>query len=107
MKNKPIVIGIIAVASPIPLVIFTSIWSLIWSFYIGLGLLNYDTVPQWILVVSLLPLFISPIFGLMGIIHSMVKIKTKKAWFAFFLSVIGLLENFILIYGMSYLGSRF
>ena len=107
MKNKPILTGIIAVASPVPMVIFTAIWSWVWFFGIGMGLLNYDTVQQWILIVSLIPLFISPIFGLLGIIHSMVKIKTKKAWFAFFLSLIGLLENFILIYGMYYLGSRF
>ena len=107
MKNNPIVTGFIAFFSPIPLVIFTIIWSWVWFFGIGIGLLNYDTVPQWMLVVTLLPLFISPILGLLGIIHSMVKIKTKTAWFAFFLSVIGLLENFILFYGMYYLGSRF
>ena len=107
MKNRPIVTGIIAAASPIPTVIFTVIWSWVWFFGIGMGLLNYDTVPQWILIVSLLPLLVSPIFGLLGIIHGMVKIKTKKAWFGIFLSVIGLFENFILIYGMYYLGSRF
>ena len=63
MKNKPVVTGIIAVASPIPLIIFTVLWSWLWFFGIGIGLLNYDTVPQWILVCSLLPLFISPTFG--------------------------------------------
>ena len=107
MKNRPIVTGIIAVASPIPLVIFTVIWSWVWFFGIGMGLLNYDTVPQWTLTVSLLPLLISPIFGLLGIIHGIVKIKTRKAWLGIFLSVMGLFENFILIYGMYYLGSRF
>jgi hypothetical protein len=107
MKNRPIVTGIIAVASPIPLVIFTIIWSWTWFFDIGIGLLNYDAVPQWILTVSLLPLLISPIFGLLGIIHGIVKIKMRKAWSGIFLSVIGLFENFILIYGMYYLGSRF
>ena len=107
MKNRPIATGIIAVASPIPLVIVTVIWSWVWFFGIGMGLLNYDTVPRWMLTVSLLPLFISPIFGLLGIIHGIVKIKTRKAWLGIFLSVIGLFENFILIYGMYYLGSRF
>ena len=107
MKNRPIVTGIIAAASPIPMVIFTVIWSCVWFLGIGMGLLNYDTVPQWIFIVSLLPLLVSPIFGLLGIIHGLVKIKTKKAWLGIFLSVIGLFENFILIYGMYYLGSRF
>ena len=107
MKHRPIATGIIAVASPIPVVIFTVIWSWVWFFDIGMGLLNYDTVPQWILTVSLLPLLISPIFGLLGIIHGIVKIKTRKAWLGIFLSVIGLFENFVLIYGMCYLGSRY
>ena len=107
MKNRPIVTGIIAVTSPIPIVIFTAIWCWVWFFGIGMGLLNYDTVPQWILIVSLLPLLISPVFGLLGIIHSIVKIRTRKAWLGIFLSVIGLFENLILIYGMYYLGSRF
>ena len=78
MKNNPIVTGFIAFFSPIPMVIFTIIWSWVWFFGIGIGLLNYDTVPQWMLVVTLLPLFISPILGVLGIIHSMVKIKTKR-----------------------------
>ena len=107
MKNKPIVTGIIAVASPIPMASFTTIWCWIWCFGIGIGLLNYDTIPPWMLVVSLMPLLISPIFGLLGIIHSMIKIKTKKAGLALFLSVIGLLENFILLYEMYYVGTRF
>ena len=107
MKNKPIITGIIAVASPIPLIILTVMWSWAWFFGIGMGLLNYDTVPQWILTISLLPLLISPFLGLLGIIHGIVKIKARKAWLGIFLSVIGLLENFTLFYGMYYLGSRF
>lgn len=107
MKNKPIVTGIIAVASPIPLIVFTVLWSWIWFFGIGIGLLNYDTVPQWMLVCSLSPLFISPAFGLLGIVHGVIKIKLKRAWLGIFLSVLGLIENFILIYGMCYIGSRF
>ena len=107
MKNKPIITGIIAVASPTPLIIFTVMWSWAWFFGIGMGLLNYDTVPQWILTISLVPLLISPFLGLLGIIHGIVKIKAGKAWLGIFLSVIGLLENFILFYGTYYLGSRF
>ena len=86
MKNRPIITGIIAVASPIPLIIFTVIWCWVWFFGIGMGLLNYDTVPQWILIISLFPLLISPILGLLGIIHSIVKIKTRKAVLGVFLS---------------------
>lgn len=107
MNNRPIVTGIIAVASPVPLLIFTVLWCWMWFFGIGMGLLNYDAVPQWILVCSLLPLLISPALGLSGIIHGVIKIKAKRAWFGILLSVAGLIENLVLIYGMYYIGSRF
>ena len=107
MKSRPLVTGIIAVASPIPMVIFTILWSWLCFFGIGMGILNYDTVPQYISIISLSPILISPILGLLGVIHGIVKIKTNKALLGIVLSVIGLLENFILIYGMYYLGSRF
>ena len=107
MKNKPLVTGIIAVVSPVPLIVFTVLWSWIWCFGIGMGLLNFDTIPQWILICSLLPLFISPALGLLGIVHGIIKIKLKRAWVGILLSVLGLIENFILIYGMGYIGSRF
>ena len=107
MKNKPIVTGIIAAASPIPLYNFTIFWCLVWFLGIGVGLLNYDAIPQWMVVCALLPWLISPSLGLLGIVHGVIKIKTKRAWLGVLLSVIGLSENFILIYVSYYLGSRF
>ena len=107
MKNNPVVTGMIAVTSPIPLIIFTVLWSWLLFFISGIGLLNCDPIPQWISVCSLLPLLISPALGLLGVIHGIVKIKTKRAWLGILLSVIGLIENFALIYGMYYIGSGF
>lgn len=107
MKNKSLAIGIIAAASPIPLIIFTAIWSWLWFFGIGMGLLNYDTMPTWILFFSLLPLLVSPAFGVYGIIHGCTRIKEKYSLGCALLSVIGLIENFLLIFGMYYLGSNF
>ena len=107
MKNKPIVSGIIAIASPIPLIIFTALWCWIWTFAIGMGLFHYDNIPNWIWPVALLPLFISPILGVLGIIHGIIKRKEKSAWLGITLSIMGLLENALLIYGMAFLGSRF
>lgn len=107
MKDKPIITGIIAAISPLPLLIFTVIWSWVLFFGIGIGLLNYDTVPQWMQFFILAPLLISPAFGLLGIIHGVIKIKKERAWLGIFLSVIGLIENVILIYGMYYIGSRY
>jgi len=93
MKNKPLVTGIIAVVSPVPLIVFTVLWSWIWGFGIGMGLLNYDTIPQWILICSLLPLFISPTFCLLGLVHGVIKIKLKRAWIGILLSVLGLIKT--------------
>ena len=107
MKNKPVLTGIIAAVSPVPLLIFTVLWCWIWFFGIGMGLLNYEIVPQWILICSLLPLFISPALGLSGIIHGLIKRKTKRAWLGILLSVIGLMESFLLLYCIYYAGSKF
>lgn len=107
MKNKLIMSGVIAAVTPVPMIVFTVIWSWILFFGIGMGLLNYDTIPQWILVCSFLPLFISPAFALLGIVHGVRRIKCEQAWVGILLSVLGLIENFVLIYGMYYIGSRF
>ncbi len=107
MKNKSLTIGIIAAASPIPLIIFTAIWSWLWFFGIGRGLLNYDTIPTWILICSLLPLLASPAFGICGIIHGCTRIKEKHSFGCILLSAIGLIENFSMILGMYYLGSNY
>ena len=107
MKNKPIRAGVIALISPIPLFIFTAIWCLIWSVGIGIGILHYDTLPLWILAISLSPLLVSPVLGISGIIHGVMKIDEHLSWLGIMLSVISIAENSILLYGIYYLGSRF
>ena len=86
MKNMPIITGIIAFVSPISLLIFSILW---------------------IDIIGLLPLFISPILGVLGVVHGIAKIKEDYAVLGIVLSAIGLLENLFLIFGMCYLGSRF
>jgi len=107
MKNRPIITGIFAAVSPIPLFMFTVLWCWIWSFGIGMKLFNYDTIPQWINVISLFPLLISPALGILGIVHASIKIKEKKARLGILLSVLCLIENFVLIYGIIYIASKF
>ena len=103
MKNRPYITGIIAVASPGPMFIFTIFWCWIWSFGIGLGILHYDKIPDWILFIGLLPLWISPLLGIAGLIHSVAKCKTKLAWLGILLSAMGLLENLLMLCGILYL----
>ena len=107
MKNKPMISGIIAAVSPIPLLIFTMLWSCIWIFAIGMGLFHYENIPNWILIVSIIPLCISPILGILGVVHGIVKRKEYLSWLGIALSIVGLLENVFLIYGINFVGSRF
>ncbi len=107
MKNTPVEAGIVAVASPFPLFFCTVLWSWLLVFVIWMTIFNFSVIPNWLLICSLLPLFISPGLGVIGIIHGIVKIKEKHAWIGILLSVLGLAENFLLIYCMGYIGSRF
>ena len=106
MKNQPLNTGILAIVSPIPLFFFTVSWGLGWCLGIGMGLLKYDQLPVWIEIVSTLPILISPVIGVLGIIHSLVKRKAKFARLGFLLSVFGVVENGLLLCLLSFL-SRF
>ena len=106
MKNKSLVIGILAAVSVIPLFIFNIIWSWIWFFGIGMELLNYETIPDWILCISCLPIIISPIISVFGVAYGFIRLKEKRAWLGIVLSAIGLLENCLLYYFIFYF-SRF
>ena len=107
MKIHPLVTGIVSFLSPIPMFVFTVLWSWGWFFGIGMGMLNYTTVPPWMTVIVLLPLLISPLLGIVGVVHGIIKIREKLSWLGVVLSVLCLMENFALIYGLCYLGSRF
>ena len=74
---------------------------------IGMGLLQYDTIPQWISEISLLPIWISPLLGIIGIIHGVIKIKEKRSGLGIVLSAMCLVENFVILYGAIYLASRY
>ena len=103
MKNLPVATGIFAFISPFPMFVLTILWSWFWFFGIGIGLLGLATFPDWLLILSLLPLFVSPALGVLGILHGIIKRTVKYAKLGILLSVLGLLENGILWLGMGYL----
>lgn len=107
MKNTPVEAGIVAVASPLPLFFCTVLWSWILVFVIWMTILDFSHIPNWLLICSLFPLFISPGLGVIGIIHGIVKIKEKNAWVGILLSALGLAENLLLLFVIGYIGSRF
>ena len=108
LAEKPLVSGIIAAASPLPLLAFTALWCWTWSFGIGAGLLKYDApFPQWLHIVSLAPILFSPLLGLMGMIHGIIKRTIKWAWLGILLSVLCLIENALLLSGIIILAGRY
>jgi hypothetical protein len=106
-KNKTYWIGIVSVISPLPMILITCIWAEIFIIGFGIGILKYDTIPNWINIISLIPLGFSPLFDCFGIVYGFINRKEKASLICIILSIVGLLENFILIYGIYFLGSRF
>ena len=107
MKNKALILGAMSAVSPVPGFIFTLFWDWTWAFGIGMGLLGYDVVPFWITVVGVLPLLISPLAGLFGIVYGIVRRREEKTWLGILLSVLCVVENVLMIYGICYLAIRF
>ena len=107
MKKNAFVLGLISFISPIPVFVFTILWCWTWAFGIGMGLLGYDGVPSWILLVGLSPLLISPLLGLFGVFYGICRRKERLAWLGILLSVLCIVANALLIYGLGYIGSRY
>ncbi len=107
MKNTPVEAGWFAVASPLPMFFVTSFWGLFLFFGIYIGLLNMDVpIPAWVTILSVIPILISPLLCVLGVIHGIIKRKEKGALLGILLSAFGLAENFLLFCAMAYL-SRF
>ncbi len=108
-KKRPanLTIGIIAVASPLPMLLFTSFWSVIFGIGFGISVLGYSTIPDWMEYLCLLPLSFSPVFDVFGIIFGALRYKKRYSLLCIILSALGLLINFALIFGIAYIGSRY
>lgn len=108
MKNTPLNAGIAAVVFPLPAFFYTILWAWIVTFGLGFGVLGIEHIPDWLLSISVTPLLLSfaagPILGVLGIIHSLTKIKQKRAWLGLLLSILGLVESLLLVCGLIYLG---
>ena len=108
MKTKSLITGILAALSPLPMAIIAIF--LDWIFFFGIYLGVFDgplPAPDWVIQACLLPLSISPLLGVAGIVHGIVDRKAPLAWLSIVLSVLCLLGNALLIGGMVFLGSRY
>lgn len=107
MKQRAFMLGLFSFLSPVPLAIATILWDWTLSFGIGMGLLGYDYIPDWISFAGLAPLLISPLLGLAGIVYGICKRKEKLAWLGILLSVLCIVANALMIFAMGYIGSRY
>ena len=108
MKNTPVEAGRFAFFSPIPMLFATCLWSWVVVFGICFGLLQMNVpIPGWLICITVVPPFCcSPILGILGIIHGIIKRNEKRAWLGILLSALNLVENALLFYAIGYL-SRF
>ena len=108
MKNTPVEAGRFAFFSPIPMLFATCLWSWVVVFGICFGLLRMNVpIPGWLICITVVPPFCcSPILGILGIIHGIIKRNEKRAWLGILLSALNLVENALLFYAIGYL-SRF
>lgn len=104
MKNTPVEAGRFAFFSPLPMFFAACLWSWTVVFGICLGLLQMDVpIPGWLICINVIPLILcSPILGIIGIIHGII----KRNWLGVLLSACCLVENVLLFCAMGYL-SRF
>lgn len=109
MKNpyKNYNTGMIALISPLPMIFVTMFWGMFMIFIVGIGILKFEIIPDWFTLICLFPIVLSPIYACYGIVYGIVNRKEKEYLKCIIFSIIGLLENFILIYGLYFIGSRF
>ncbi len=107
VKKDPASLGILAAATPIPLFFATVFWSWFWFFGIWLQVSPEAATPLWFEIFLLLPLFVSPVLGILGVISGIRNFKNKDAREGLLWSIAGLAENALILYGMYYLGTHF
>lgn len=103
-SKRALVVGIINFFLPIPMFVFSVLWCWLWFFGIGMGVMGYEKVHDWILYIGEFPLIISPVLSLFGIVYGIIKIKEKHALIGILLSVLSLLINVVIFAGIWYLG---
>ena len=107
LKNTPVEAGWFAFFSPLPMYFATCLWSCGIFFGIYMGVMGLDAAPpDWLIVLAVLPYLASPLLGIWGIVHGIIKRKEKRAWLGILLSALCLVGNALLFCALGYL-SRF
>ena len=109
-KNKSLfllITGIVAFFSPIIVFVSTCIWSWLTFFGIGMGVLHYETVPEWLVTIGCLPLLIGPLMCCAFFVLNVINRKEDMARVGMLLSAVGAILNVLMIIGMCYIGSKY
>ena len=93
----PLSVGIFNLVSPIPVMIVGIM--LYWHTLTGIGMemLGYKIIPAWFAILAFLPVFISPVLTLAGIIYGFTRRTKKHRRLCIVMSAIGLAVNIIFI----------
>ena len=103
MKNTPLEAGIFAALSPLPM-FWVSVFVTTIVGGIGFALLGASIAVKMFDYIPLVVFLLSPTLGVLGIIHSLMKIREKKALLGLLLSILCIVENALMFWGMYYLG---
>ena len=108
-KKHPLhlVVALIAVISPFAMWIVTMFWSVLLGLGLGVSILGYSSIPDWMTFICLLPLSFSPLFDVYGIVLGIVKSKERYSKLCVILSTLGLLINAALLIFAGFVGSRY
>ena len=106
-KKQLLSFGLFNLISPLPLMVLSIFFVWFIEFGIGYRLYGVHNTPDWLLYSAFLPLLISPLCALTGIVRGIVRRKEKHALTCAILSAVGLLENVSLFAGIMYLSATF
>ena len=98
-KHRSFLAGIFAAASPIPFFLISCFFGGIIGFYLR-------NAPGWQLGLALAPFAISPICCCACLVYGLLRHREHLSWLCVLLSILGLAENALLLYGMYYIGGH-
>ena len=101
-RHISFLVGIYAAASPIPFFLVSCFWAMITAYS-----LYYAT--QWlprpvIIPLAMFPFAISPICCCACLVYGIIRHREHLSWLCILLSILGLAENALLLYGMYFGG---
>lgn len=110
-KLSPLGVGLFGFFAPVPVLLLSTVAVWLLFFGVGLGLLGYETIPDWFTILSVLPALLSmlvvPAIQILGIVLGIMKRREKHSILCIVLSALGLVGNSLMWAGVLYAGMHF